>query len=91
MFDPKSRYHGVQTIQVRDARGRTVTIVTTPNAPEQAIAGIHRLKHGQRLDHLAYRYLDDPAGFWRIAEINDAMTPDAIAEVLEVIVPTRSG
>ena len=49
--------------------------------------GDHRRRDGQRLDHLANFYLGDPLGFWRIAEHNDAMLPDAIAEADIVRIP----
>ena len=91
MFDKSSRYYGIETLNVKDARGRTVTVVTAPDAPVQSIAGVHRLKQGQRLDHVAHRYLDDATSWWRIVELADVMLPDAIAEVQEVLVPKRSG
>ena len=47
-------------------------------------------RDGQRLDHLANFYLLDPNGFWRLAEHNDAMLPDAIAEASIIRIPRRS-
>ncbi|CAN5744372.1 hypothetical protein BH09MYX1_BH09MYX1_08470 [soil metagenome] len=91
MFENNSRYYGIETLQVRDSRGRMVTVVTPPDAPVQGIAGVHRLKQAQRLDHLAHRYLDDATSWWRIVELADVMLPDALAEVQEVLVPKRSG
>ncbi len=91
MFQKNSRYYGIETLQVKDARGRVVTVVTPPDAPVQTIAGVHRLKQGQRLDHLAHRYLEDASAWWRIVELSEAMLPDALAEVQEVLVPKRSG
>lgn len=90
MFDDKSRYKDAETYQVTDARGREVTVVATPSAPRQDLLGYHVRKEGQRLDHMAYRYLDNAAGFWRIAELNDAVLPDALAEADEIAIPTKA-
>lgn len=88
-FDPKSRYvQNARTYQVVDRRGRTVTALTAARAPEQTLLGEHARREGQRLDHLAGFYLDDPNGFWRLAELNDAILPDALAEVAAIKIPT---
>ncbi len=89
IFDAKSRYAlNAELYEVRDRRGRTVMALTVPEAPVQNLLGEHRRKEGQRLDHLANFYLKDPNGFWRIAEINGAMLPDAIAQVNSLQIPT---
>ena len=62
--------------------------MTVADKPVQTLLGEHLRKEGQRLDHLANFYLQDPNGFWRIAELNDAMLPDALAEVDIVKIPT---
>lgn len=87
MFDPKSRYVRVAPILLEDGRGRQV--VATPPAPasQQTFLGIHVLRDGERPDHLAARYLRDPAGYWRLAEMNDAMTAEVLTELREVVVP----
>ena len=64
MFDPTSRYYGLPTLEMTDHRGRTVQIVTVPDAPRQQIRGEHLRRQGQRLDHLAAFYLQDPHGYW---------------------------
>jgi hypothetical protein len=89
VFDVNSRYvkHAV-IYEVTDRRGRTVAALTVADGPVQTLLGEHRRREGQRLDHLANFYLQDPNGFWRIAELNDAMLPDALAEVDSVKIPT---
>ena len=89
VFDSKSRYAKLEPEQVTDSRGRTVVIVPAPKAPRQELLGVHRLRQGQRLDHLAKKYLDDPAGFWRICEFNDVMLPEALTEASEIKIPRR--
>ncbi|HVL26279.1 MAG TPA: hypothetical protein VM450_19465 [Thermomicrobiales bacterium] len=87
MFDPKSRYAKQTPYQVTDRRGRTVNVVPVPEPPGDAVLGYHVLRQGQRLDHLAANYLDDPAGFWRICHLNDAMLPEALSEAREIAIP----
>ncbi len=91
MFEKKSRYKSkdVETYEVTDRRGRTVTVVSTPGAPVEKPLGIHLLKQGQRPDHLAVKYLDDPAGYWRICELNDVMLPETLTEAREIIIPRK--
>ena len=54
-------------------------------------AGVHIRREGQTLDQLANGYLADPHGYWRIAELNDAIVPDALEEreTLEIPSPIR--
>ena len=89
VFDDKSRYvNNASIYQVTDRRGRTVAALMVADKPVQTLLGEHLRKQGQRLDHLAGFYLEDANGFWRIAELNDAMLPDALAEVDVVKIPT---
>lgn len=87
MFDDNSRYKDAPTYEIKDRRGRIVTVVVTPDAPVQTLLGFHLLKEGQHIDHLAGRYLNNPAGFWRIAEINGVMLPEAMTEQKEIAIP----
>lgn len=90
VFDPKSRYvKYASTYATTDRRGRTVVALTPASAPPQGTLGVHRRKQGQRLDHLAAFYLQDPAGFWRIAELNQVMLPEALSEAPTIDIPTR--
>lgn len=90
IFDPKSRYpNNAEIYEVTDRRGRRVMALTVPDPLVQPRLGDHIKKEGQRLDHLANFYLNDPNGFWRIAEQNGVMLPDALAEAEIVEIPTR--
>ena len=53
MFDPKSRYAKLTTYTRTDHRGRTVMVVPAPSPPADALLGIHVLRQGERIDHLA--------------------------------------
>jgi hypothetical protein len=89
MFDTKSRYAQLKTYEVKDTRGRTVAVVPVPEASTQTLLGYHALRQGQRLDHLAQKYLDDPAGYWRICELNDVMLAEVLTEAPEIGIPKR--
>ena len=89
MFDDNSRYAQLTPYTVQDRRGRNVQVVPVPAAPIQTALGIHLMRQGQRIDHLAWKYLDDGAGFWRICEINDVMLPEALTEAREVVIPRK--
>jgi hypothetical protein len=92
LFDAKSRYiRFARIIQVVDRRGRIVQALSAADKPEQTKLGSHRHKDGQRLDHLASHYLQDPNGFWRIAELNEVALPDAIADADLIDIPVAGG
>jgi hypothetical protein len=89
-FDSKSRYvRHAKIAQATDRRGRIVSCLTPAVIPEQAELGRHRLRQGQRLDHLANHYLDNPNGYWRIAEINDAMTVESALDTSLIRIPVK--
>lgn len=90
MFDSKSRYKNQGQYIVKDSRGRSVPIVICPDAPTQSLLGIHALKQGQRLDLLADKYINNPAGFWRICELNNVMLPEALSEQQEIAIPDKN-
>lgn len=89
MFDPTSRYSRVPVVQVVDHRGRVVSAVSVPDAPRLQLRGEHLRRQGQRLDHLANFYIQDPNGFWQLAELNDAMHPEALSEAASIAIPVR--
>lgn len=90
IFDAKSRYlRFASTAIAVDARGRTVACLTPAEPPARTELGKHRLRQGQRLDHLAAHYLEDPYGFWQIAEANDAMTADQALDTALVAIPVK--
>ena len=89
LFDPKSRYAKLTTVLMKDARGRTVEVVPPAPAPDQALRGRHLRRQGERPDHLATLYVADPAGYWRLAEFNDAMTAEVLSELRELDIPVK--
>lgn len=87
MFEKKSRYAKQTVHEAVDSRGRTVSIVLPPDKPKQTLLGFHQRKQGQRIDHMAYKYLQDYQGFWRIAEMNNAMHSEQLSEKSEIAIP----
>lgn len=90
MFDEKSRYSKSKPYAVEDHRSRKVLVIPVPPVPDQQPLGRHLMKQGQRLDHLSGQYLDDPAGYWRICEINGTMLPEQLTESKELIIPIKN-
>ncbi len=90
MFDSKSRYRNATRYHVKDHRGRTVLVVSVPDGPDDRVIGFHRLRQGQRLDHLAKKYLNNASGFWRICEANNVMQPEMLSEAPEIAIPARN-
>lgn len=89
MFDEKSRYYGLETYEVTDHRGRKAPVVPTPPVSPETELGVHLRVQGQRLDHLAHRYLGNASGFWRICDLNGVMLPEALSEAREIRIPRK--
>lgn len=89
VFDPKSRYVNppLEPYAATDRRGRTVMALPMPEPPVEASVGQYVLHQGQRLDHLAAALVLDPYGYWRIAEVNGAVLPDALEEAERIKIP----
>jgi nucleoid-associated protein YgaU len=85
MFPVTSRYHNVQIAKWRAvADGPEIAYLRRrflPPATQAAALAEHTVADGERLDHVAARYLGDPEQFWRLCDANEAMRPeDLIAQ-----------
>lgn len=89
VFDRKSRYvkPPLEVYSVTDRRGREVKALPMIEPPREQSIGEYVKKQGQRLDHLANSFVADPNGYWRIAEVNGVLLPDALEEVERLKVP----
>ena len=89
VFDRKSRYvkPALEPYKAVDVRGREVSALPPPEPPIELAVGRHIRHEGQTLDQLAAAYLSDPHAYWRIAELNDAILPDGLAEQSELNIP----
>jgi len=83
-FPPTSRYHGLEIAKIH-LDGQTHVYVRRRFVPQPenfAVIGEHSVSSGERLDHIAARYLGDPELFWRICDANRAMRPDELTETI---------
>lgn len=81
VFAPDSRYHGLPTAQTQLPDGRTVAYVTRRFLPPpESFATVQTvtLAAGQRADQLAAQYLGVADQWWRLADANGAMLPEAL-------------
>jgi hypothetical protein len=94
----QSRYDGVPTATVTEPDGaggtREVRYLRRRTAPEPSAAAplaVHRVAADDRLDLVTARYLGDPTAFWRVADANAALDPDALvgpqAEGADLVIP----
>lgn len=84
-FRPSSRYHGIPTKTLTQPGGKTVVYLSRRFVPPPERFGLmheHVVVEDDRLDNLAARYLGDPEAFWRLADANNAMRPEALTEEL---------
>ena len=98
MFDVKSRYAAlpVAKMTVVDSYGkmRDVQYVTRrflPAANQMTTILEHTVAQGERLDHIATKYLGDPLLFWRVCDANNVLRPEALIEThgqtIEIALP----
>ena len=82
-FPITSRYHRIETATLETADGRAIVYLRRrflPDPGDFALLQEHRVQAGERPDHLAARYLNDPEQFWRLADANGVMWPDELTE-----------
>lgn len=87
---PTSRYHGTAIYQARTATGAMVPALMIPAPRAPAPVGYHPRAVGDRLDLLAVRYLDEPTGFWRLCDANNAPVAGALEQRTLIGIPAVS-
>lgn len=81
MTDHRSRHAGHPTYRRRLAGTEREVELFEPRFPTApVVARHHTAERSDRLDLLAYRYLDDPHQFWLIADANPEVGLDALLE-----------
>ena len=83
-FGPNSRYAGLEIAKI-EIDGETYAYVRRrfiPLRERLAVIGEHSVTQGERLDHIAARYLGDPELFWRICDGNRGMRPEELTETV---------
>lgn len=82
-FPITSRYHNIETATIENEDGRLIVYIRRrflPDPSQFALLLEHRITAGQRPDHIAALYLNDPEQFWRLADANGVMHPDELTE-----------
>jgi hypothetical protein len=87
MFFSGSRYRPLETYTATRRDGTTVTVTRLPLPVRVRLAGYHRRMVGERLDLVAARHLKDATAFWRLCDVNDALSPDALGATPLVGIP----
>ena len=90
MFLKNSRYAGAPTHTVRDADGRSVTLVAPRRLPETPGDATVLAPHDQ-LDAMAEQRYRDPTRYWHIADANTALRAgDLVAEPATTLLVPRN-
>lgn len=70
MFSKISRYRDLPDHVALDAAGRRLESRSLRLLPETEGRVVHTLAEGERLDHLAHDYYEQPRNWWRICDAN---------------------
>jgi hypothetical protein len=92
MFFPTSRYLKTGTYIVPGPDGTPTLVARWPISPQRErvrLLGSHPRRDEQHLDAIADHYLAEPTGFWRLADANVAMVPDALAVHPTIGIPVK--
>jgi hypothetical protein len=82
-FPPTSRYYGIETAAMTTGDGRVLVYLRRrflPSPDRFALLLEHVVAEGDRLDNVTAKYMSDAEAFWRIADANAAMRPEALTE-----------
>lgn len=79
MFAKISRYRTLPDMVTTDARGRTVASKALRLLPTVSGTFLHTVEGVDRLEHLAFKYYQQPRSWWRICDANpEFMAPQAL-------------
>jgi hypothetical protein len=70
MFSRISRYRTLPDIVTTDAEGRTLVSKALRPLPQAPGTFRHTVEDADRLDHLAYKYYQQPRKWWRLSDAN---------------------
>jgi hypothetical protein len=92
MFFKGSRYEKVPTNQITDPTGRAIVYKKIRVIPPTVGVVGYKVGPGDRFDQIANRTFRDSQRFWRICDASEAMWPDDLLQVGEVLkVPPSEG
>jgi len=91
LFSPTSRYRRIADVATIDGHGRATTSRDFRPLPDQPGTFQHVVSASDRLDHLAFKYYDQPRDWWRILDANPAfIDPESLLgddRFVEVLLP----
>ena len=97
MFDPTSRYVGLETTTISVPDGdngtreiRYVRRRIIPSAEDLTTLVEHTVAQGERLDQITARYIGDPTQFWRVCDANNVTKPEeleAAGRIVKIALP----
>jgi hypothetical protein len=70
MFASFSRYRKLPDVVTTDAKGRTLASKALRRLPSVSGTFQHTVADGDRLDHLTFKYYQQPTKWWRISDAN---------------------
>jgi hypothetical protein len=82
-FPANSRYNKTSVAKLTTADGTEVAYLKrrfVPPPENFALLQEHTVTEGERLDHIAAKYLGDPEQFWRLCDANGAVRPNELLE-----------
>ena len=79
MFFPRSRYEKTGTYTLTRADGSKISVAKLPLPAKPVVLGFHQRLDGQRLDLIANYYFKDATLFWRLCDVNNTPSPDALS------------
>jgi len=77
-FPITSRYHAVETTELKTPDGRTIVYLRRrfiPPPERFELLQEHTVTDSERVDTIAAKYLGDPEQFWRICDANAVLHP----------------
>src|SRR6059058_44650 len=81
MFAKISRYRKVPDVVTVDGQGRMLASKDLRMLPEVTGTFRHTVEAGDRLDHLGYKYYDQPRKWWHICDANPQfLSPQALVD-----------
>jgi hypothetical protein len=99
MFTATSRYAGLDIAETpvsnpdgTERLARYTRRRFLPRLDEQTLVGEHVVAPGERLDHIAARYLTDPTRFWLLCDANPVMRPAELqveGRIVAITMPVR--
>ena len=79
MFSRISRYYKLPEVVTTDSKGRTLVSKTLRLSPPVSGTFRHTVEDADRLDHLAYKYYQQPRKWWRLSDANlEFLSPQAL-------------